>query len=82
MATITRNVTGRIFEAPPTCLAASCAENVGAVAAATIPRGAITFPLVRSARRVARNATSGRVISTRTATSPSVGSTRSLSDAG
>ena len=61
MATITRNVTGRIFEAPPTCLAASCAENVGAVAAATIPRGAITFPLVRSARRVARNATSGRV---------------------
>ena len=44
VATITRNVTGRIFEAPPTCLAASCAENVGAVAAATIPRGAITFP--------------------------------------
>ena len=51
VATITRNVTGRIFEAPPTCLAASCAENVGAVAAATIPRGSITFPLVRSAPR-------------------------------
>ncbi len=41
VATITRNVTGRIFDAPPMCRATSWAENVDAVAAATMPRGAI-----------------------------------------
>ncbi len=81
MATITRNVTGKIFDAPPTCCAASWAENVDAVAAATMPRGAIhpvnsRSPVVRSVRKVARNATSGRVMSTSTATSNTVGSTR------
>lgn len=41
MATITANVAGRIFGAPPMPLAARPAPNVEAVAAATMPRGAI-----------------------------------------
>ena len=65
----------------------SAAEKVDAVAAATMPRGAIhpvnrRSPFVMSVRTVASRATSGRVMSTRTAISPSVGSTRCCSDAG
>ena len=56
---MTRKVTGRILAAPPTWLATSVAANVEAVAAATMPRGAIQpmnarSPLVRSVRTVAR----------------------------
>ena len=84
---MTRKVTGRILDAPPTWLAASVAPKVEAVAAATMPRGAIQpvnarSPLVSSVRMVARKATSGRVTSTRTATRARVGSTRCCSDAG
>ena len=86
VATIARNVTGRIVEAPPTCFAASCADKRRRGgrrddAARAIHPVNSRSPLVRLVRRVARSATSGRVISTRTATSPSVGSTRWLSDA-
>ena len=87
VATMTRKVTGRIFDAPPTWWAASVAAKVVAVAAATMPRGAIQpmnarSPLVSSVRMVAKKATSGRVTSTRTATRPRVGSTRPCSDSG
>lgn len=41
VATITTNVAGRILEAPPMPWAARPAPNVEAVAAATMPRGAI-----------------------------------------
>ena len=55
------NVTGRIFDAPPMCWATSVAEKVEAVAAATMPRGAIQpvnarSPAVMSVRSVARKA--------------------------
>ena len=87
VATMTRKVTGKILDAPPTWLAASVAPKVVAVAAATMPRGAIQpvnarSPLVSSVRMVARKATSGRVTTTRTATRAMVGSTRCRSDAG
>ena len=87
VATITRNATGRILDAPPTWLAASSAPKVDAVAAATIPRGAIQpmnarSPLVSSVRIVAMKATSGRVKNTRTATRPSTGSIRCRTDSG
>ncbi|MGO9502609.1 MAG: hypothetical protein ACLPUO_13775 [Streptosporangiaceae bacterium] len=53
---------GRISAAPPTPLATRPAENVVAVAAATIPRGAIQptnarSPFCRSVLIVAANAT-------------------------
>ena len=81
------NVTGRIFDAPPMCWATSVAEKVEAVAAATMPRGAIQpvnarSPAVMSVRSVARKATSGLVISTRIAISASVGRIRCRSEAG
>ena len=61
--------------------------NVEAVAAATIPRGAIQpmnarSPFPRSVRSVDANAASGRATRTSTATRPSVGSSRCLSDCG
>lgn len=81
VSTITRNVTGRIFCAPPTCWADRAGANVDAVAAAMIPRGAIhptkpRSPEFRSVRSVAAQATSGRATRTRTATRPTVGSIR------
>ena len=65
----------------------SPAPKVVAVAAATMPLGAIhpvnqRSPFVMSVRAVASRATSGRMISTRTAISPGAGSTRWCSDAG
>jgi hypothetical protein len=79
VATITRNVAGRIFDAPPIPLATRVLANVEAVAAATMP-GAIhpmnaRSPRARSVPSVARAAAIGRAASTSTATSPSVGST-------
>ena len=41
VTTITRKVTGKILDAPPIPLATRPTPNVEAVAAATIPRGAI-----------------------------------------
>ncbi len=69
------------------CWATSPAENVDAVAAATMPRGSIhpvnrRSPVVMSVRAVASQATSGRVTRIRTAASASVGRIRWRSDAG
>ena len=87
VATITRNVTGRILAAPPTPLLTRPVVKVVAVAAATIPRGAIhptnlRSPVSRSVCRVEKSAASGRAITISTATRPRVGSIRPFSDAG
>ena len=78
---------GRISDAPSIPSAIIVAENVDAVEAATIPRGAIQPTKPRSApdrsvRSVDAHATSGRVTSTSTATRPTAGSGRPLSDSG
>jgi hypothetical protein len=85
--TMTRDVAGRMSAAPGTPSLTSDAENVEAVAAATMPRGSIhpmnaRSPLDRSVRNVATRAASGRATSTSTATSPSVGSSTSPTDSG
>ena len=87
VATITTNVTGRILAAPPMPLATRPAVNVDAVAAATIPRGAIQptnarSPFPRSVLRVDANATRGRATRTSTAVRTSEGSSRWRSDCG
>ena len=87
VTTITRKVTGRILDAPPIPLATRPAPNVEAVAAATIPRGAIQpmnarSPFVRSLLSVAAKDATGRATMTRTATRTSVGSIRCRSDWG
>ena len=87
VATMTTNVTGRIFAAPPMPLATRPAAKVEAVAAATMPRGAIQpmkprSPPLRSVRKVAANAASGLAARTSTATRASVGSSRWRNDCG
>ena len=87
VATITTNVTGRILAAPPMPLATRPAANVDAVAAATMPRGAIQpmnarSPFPRSVPIVAANAAIGLAARTRTATKASVGSSRCRSECG
>ena len=87
VATMTRNVAGRIFSAPRTLSAIRPVANVVAVAAATMPRGAIqptkSFSgRSRSPRSVPTHATSGRATITRTAATPSAGSSTSPTDSG
>ena len=87
VATITRKVAGRILDAPPIPLAARAVPNVEAVAAATIPRGAIQpmnarSPFGRSVFSVDAKAATGRATMTRAATRTSVGSIRCRSDCG
>src|SRR5215831_5985197 len=84
---MTRNATGKILAAPPTWAATSLVPKVEAVAAATMPRGAIQpmnarSPRLSSVLMVATKATSGRVTTTSTATRARVGSTICFSDSG
>src|ERR1035438_2903352 len=72
VTTMTTNVTGRVLAAPPMPLAARPAANVDAVAAATMPRGAIQpmnarSPVVRSVLIVDANAAGGLATGARAA---------------
>jgi hypothetical protein len=85
--TITSKVTGKILDAAATPLCGGVAEKVDAVAAATIPRGAIQpvkprSPAGRPVPTVLTRATSGLATRINTAAKANTSSTRPRSEAG